>query len=101
MSTSTIGQPESPDMIPYNQWKTILGLHPNNIEQRCIKTLDMALLEENDFARARAERMLALFLLNIEKPGMKASGNEAPGGSEVNFIKDETQLNLMMPKRTE
>ena len=101
VSTSTIGQPESPDMIPYNQWKTILGLHPKNIEQRCIKTLDMALLEENDFARARAERMLALFLLNIEKPGMKASGNEAPGGSEVNFIKDETQLNLMMPKRTE
>lgn len=98
VSTSTLCKPESPDMIPYNQWKSTLGLHPDNVEQRCIKTLDMALLEENDFARTRAEKMLALFLLNIEGPGMKASGNKAPDDSEVDFIQDSTQLNLMMPK---
>jgi len=101
VSTSTLGQPESPDMIPYNQWKSVLGLHPDNVEQRCIKTLDVALLEENCFARARAEKMLALFLLNIEGPGMKASGNKAPDGSEVDFIQDSTQLKLMMPKKKE
>ncbi|KAL7500508.1 hypothetical protein ACHAWT_008329 [Skeletonema menzelii] len=99
VSTSTLGQPESSEMIPYNQWKSILGLHPDNVEQRCIKTVDMALLEENDFARVRAERMLALFLLNIEGPAMKASGNLSPDGSEVDFIQDYTQLKLMMPKQ--
>lgn len=98
VTTSKLGQPESADMIPYDQWKSILGLHPDNVEQRCIKTLDRALLEESDFARARAERMLALFLLNIEGPAMKASGNLSPDGSEVDFIQDATQLSLMMPK---
>eukprot|EP00984_Skeletonema_dohrnii_P004045 scaffold1391_cov84-Skeletonema_dohrnii-CCMP3373.AAC.4 len=101
VSTSTLGQPESSDMIPYNQWKSILGLHPDNVEQRCTKTLDMALLEEKDFARARAERMLALFLLCVEGPAMKASGNRSPDDSEVDFIQDSTQLNLMMPKVNE
>ena len=48
--------------------------------------------------RERAERMLALFLLNIEGPGLKASGRTVPGGSEVDFIQDEVQLTLMMPK---
>lgn len=98
VSTSAQGQPESSDMIPFSQWKSILGLHPDNVEQRCIKTVDMALLEDNDFAKTRAERMLALFLLNIEGPAMKASGNLSPDGSVVDFIQDETQLNLMMPK---
>ena len=98
VSTSALGQPESSDMIPYNQWKSILGLHPDNVEQRCIKTVDTALLEDNEFAKTRAERMLALFLLNIEGPAMKASGNLSPDDSVVDFIQDETQLNLMMPK---
>lgn len=96
--SSILGDPDSPDMIPSDEWKSILGLHPNNVEQNCIKTLDMALLEEEDFARVRAERMLALFLLNIEGPGLKASGRTVPGGSEVDFIRDEAQLALMMPK---
>ena len=98
VTTSTLGQPESSDMIPHDQWKLTLGLHPDNVEQRCMKTLDTTLLEESDFARARAERMLALFLLNIEGPAMKASGNLSLDGSEVDFIQDDTQLNLMMPK---
>jgi hypothetical protein len=85
--------------IPTNEWKTTLGLHPDNVEQLCPRTLDLAILEENDFARRRAERMLALFLLNVEGPAMKASGNEVPGGSEVDFIDDVPEiLELMMPK---
>lgn len=99
--SSILGDPDSPDMIPFDEWKPILGLHPKNVEQNCIKTLDMALLEEEDFARVRAERMLALFLLNIEGPGLKASGSTVPGGSEVEFIRDEDQLALMMPKLKE
>ena len=98
--SSILGNPDSPDMIPYDEWKSILGLY-HNVEQNCIKTLDMALLEEEDFARVRAERMLALFLLNIEGPGLKASGRTVPGGSEVDFIRDEAQLALMMPKLKE
>jgi hypothetical protein len=98
--SSILGNPDSPDMIPYDEWKSILGLY-HNVEQNCIKTLDMALLEEEDFARVRAERMLALFLLNIEGPGLKASGRTVPGGSEVDFIRDEVQLALMMPKLKE
>jgi hypothetical protein len=96
--SSALAQPESPFVIPSDKWKSILGLHPDNVEQNCIKTLDRALLEENNFARVRAERMLALFLLNIEGPGLKASGRAVPGGSDVNFIADDTQLSLMMPK---
>ena len=96
--TSPLGQLDSPSMIPYEQWKTTLGLHPDNVEQVCFRTVDMAILEEKEFARARAERMVALFLLNIEGPAIKASGNKFPGGSEVDFIDDLRQLELMMPK---
>lgn len=80
-------------------WKTMVGLHPGNVEQNCIRTVDEALLEDEDFARARAERMLALFLLNIEGPGLEASGESIPGGSSpADFIDDAVQLKLMMPR---
>lgn len=95
ISTSSLGE------APGEMWKTTLGLYPDNIEQNCLRTLDNALLEEVEFARARAERMLALFLLNIEGPGLKASGDEVPGGSHPDFIEDSVQLELMMPRRTE
>ncbi len=48
--------------------------------------------------QARAKRMLALFLLNIEAPGLEARGNLVPEGSSLNFIKDAVQLELMMPR---
>ncbi|KAL9182835.1 hypothetical protein ACHAXT_004114 [Thalassiosira profunda] len=81
-----------------DSWKTTLGLLPDNVEQRCVRTLDEALLDESEFARARAERMLALFLLNIESPGLKAAGEKVPGGSHPDFIEDALQLELMMPR---
>jgi len=82
-----------------NTWKTTIGLHPENVEQNCFRTIDEALMEEKDFARTRAERMLALFLLNIEGPGLEASGNRVPGGSHPDFMEyDALQLELMMPR---
>ncbi|KAL7543028.1 hypothetical protein ACHAWF_007305, partial [Thalassiosira exigua] len=82
-------------------WKTTLGLHPGDVEQRCARTLDLALSSEAEFARARAEKMLALFLLNVEGPGLEASGNAAPGGSDPDFVEDRAQLELMMPRARE
>jgi len=76
-------------------WKTTFGLHPDDIEQNCILTLDTALSEEEDFARVRAERMLGLFLLNVEGPFVEEA---MPGGSHPDFIQDELQLKLMAPK---
>jgi len=78
-------------------WKTTFGLHPDDIEQNCILTLDTALSEEEDFARVRAERMLGLFLLNVEGPFVE---EPMPGGSYPDFIQDELQLKLMAPKPT-
>ena len=98
VETSIFNESTSPDMIPQDQWKSILGLHPGNVEQSCTKTLDKALLEDRDFARKRAEIMLALFLLNIEGPAMKASENNAPDGSKVDFVRDENLIHLMQPK---
>jgi len=96
--TSSLAEADSPSMIPYALWKTTLGLHPEDVEQKCPLTLDTALLEEKDFARARAERMLALFLTNIEAPGLEGSDNTFPGGSYPDFIEDTVQLELMKPK---
>ncbi|KAL7513798.1 hypothetical protein ACHAWX_000782 [Stephanocyclus meneghinianus] len=96
--TSSLGEIESPTRIPDDEWKVTLGLHPG-VEQVCFRTVDMALLEEKEFARKRAERMYALFLMNIEEPALKASGNTVPGGSFANeFIHDSMQLELMMPR---
>jgi hypothetical protein len=94
--TSSLAGPDS--LIPHHLWKSTLGLHPGNIEQNCTLTLDTALSTEKDFARARAERMLALFLTNIEAPGLEASGQEVTGGSHPNFIEDPIQLELMIPR---
>jgi len=96
--SSPLGQEESASMIPYEQWKTTLGLHPGGVEQVCVETIDVALLEEEDFARARAEKMLGLFLGCIEGPALKASGNRVPGGSEIDFITCTAQRALMEPK---
>ena len=85
------------DEVESTVWKTTFGLHPDNIEQKCIQTLDTALSEEEDFARVRAERMLALFLLNVEGPFVEEA---MPGGSYPDFIHDELQLKLMAPKAT-
>jgi len=98
IGTSSLAEADSPSMIPNNLWKTTLGLHAENVEQNCFRTVDVALLEEKDFARTRAERMLALFLLIIEAPGLEASGNKVPGGSSPDFIEDKVQLELMLPR---
>jgi hypothetical protein len=95
---SPLADSDSPSMIPHRLWKTALGLHPNDVEQSRISTLDAALSTEGDFARTRAERMLALFLLNVEGPGVEASGREMPGGSHPDFIHDPMQMKLMMPR---
>lgn len=93
--TSSLADTYSPTMIPHHLWKNTLGLHPGNANTL---TLDTALLTEKDFARARAERMLALFLMNIEAPGLDASGREMPGGSHPTFNEDPMQMDLMMPR---
>jgi len=83
------------DEVESTVWKTTFGLHPDNIEQNCILTLDTALSKEEAFARVRAERMLGLFLLNVEGPFVEGP---MPGGSHPDFIHDELQLKLMAPK---
>ena len=99
VTTSPLGQIESPTRVPDEQWKVALGLHPGVVEQVCFRTVDEALLESRDFARKRAEMMYALFLMNIEEPALKASGNKVPGGSLArDFIDDLVQLELMMPR---
>jgi hypothetical protein len=86
-------------VVPENEWKTTLGLHPGPVEQECWRTLDLALLEEKEFARKRAEIMYALFLMNIEEPALKASGEKVVGGSLASdFISDAKYLELMMPR---
>ena len=90
--------------MAHDAWKTTLGLHPPQpeaVEQACSKTVDVALLEERGFARAWAERMLALFLMIIEGPGLAASGNTVPRDSSPDFIKDALQLELMKPRPKE
>ena len=78
-------------------WKSTLGLYPEN--EKCTRTVDQALLNDKEFARARAEKMLALFLCLLEGPGLLAAGESLPGGSFPSFITDEYQLELMQPKQ--
>jgi len=66
-------------------------------DESCIKTLDERIIEDPLFAVNRAERLLALFLLNLEKPGMEAGGATVPGGSDVDFLEDD-HYRIMMPK---
>ncbi|KAL3802839.1 hypothetical protein HJC23_007616 [Cyclotella cryptica] len=98
VSTSSLGKTEPSMTLPNDEWKRTLGLYPG-VEQVCFRTVDVALLEDKEFARKRAEIMYALFLMNIEEPAVKASGNTVPGGSFANeFIHDSVQLELMMPR---
>ena len=83
--------------IDSSMWKLTLGLYPEN---ECTKTIDTALLNDKEFARARAEKMLALFLMLLEGPGLLAAGESLPGGSFPSFITDEYQLELMQPKQS-
>ena len=91
--TSALGQ-----VTPEIDWKRTLGLHPV-MEQKCCRTIDIALMEDMEFARKRAEMMYAMFLMNIEEPGMKASGGSVVGGSSAaDFINNDKYLQLMMPR---
>ena len=76
-------------------WKKKFGLLSN---EKDIQTLDQTLLDDDEFTKTRSERMLAIFLLNLEGPAMKKSGNKVPGGYHVDFIDDVAQLELMKPK---
>jgi len=39
-------------------------------DERCIRTLDERILQDSTFTKCRAERLLAIFLLNLEGPGV-------------------------------
>lgn len=91
--TSALGK-----IVPEYEWKRTLGLHPGNVEQRCLRTVDLALEEDAEFARRRAEIVYAMFLMNIEEPAIKASGGSIVGGSSASdFIEDAKYLELMAP----
>lgn len=66
-------------------------------DETCVRTLDERVLSDLDFATKRAERLLALFLLNLEGPGVKAAGDSVPGGSEPDYLEEE-HYEIMMPK---
>jgi len=94
VTTSSLGK-----VVPEEDWKRNLGLHPGSVEQECIRTVDLALVEDEEFARRRAEIMYAMFLMNIEEPGVKASGSSVVGGSSAkDFIEDSKYIELMMPR---
>lgn len=94
VTTSSLGK-----VVPMEDWRRNLGLHPGSVEQICLRTVDSALVEDEEFARRRAEIMYAMFLMNIEEPGMKASGSSVVGGSSAkDFIEDSKYIELMMPR---
>jgi len=78
----------------YDEWSNFGTLQ----DESCIKTLDEMILNDPLFAMNRAERLLALFLLNLEGPGMKAAGEFVPGGSDVDFL-EEDHYTIMLPKK--
>lgn len=95
VSTSALGQ-----IVPEYEWKRTLGLHPGNVEQECQRTVDLALCDDKEFARKRAELLYAMFLKNIEEPAIKASGGSIAGGSLASdFISDVKYLELMEPRQ--
>ena len=94
VATSSLG-----GIVPDDKWKRTLGLHPGSMEQECLRTVDLALLDDSEFARKRAEMMYAMFLMNVEEPAVKASGGNIIGGSSASdFISDSKFIDLMMPR---
>ena len=84
-----------------DHWKYTYGLLPTTMDHQyaCISALDTTLLFDASFARIRAERLLAVFLLNIEGPSLEKANTSMPGGSQVDFIADTSQIQLMMSKQ--
>ncbi len=87
--TSSLAQSNSPSMVLYDWWKMTLSLHslhPRVMDQVCLRTVDASLAEERDFMRARAKRMLALFLRAVfaQHRGARAGGQRQFGsGGEL------------------
>lgn len=82
-----------PWIAKYNEWDNF-GIMP---DESCIKTLDERILSDPLFTVNRAERLLALFLLNLEGPGVRAAGDTMPDGSHVDFL-EEDHYQIMLPK---
>ena len=78
----------------YNEWHTF-GLLEN---ESCTRTLDKFILSDPLFTTNRAKHLLAILLLNLEGPGVKACGATVPGGSDADFL-EEDHYKLMMPKQ--
>jgi hypothetical protein len=77
-----------------NHWDSF-GVLP---DESCIRTLDERILDDAEFAVKRAERLLALFLLNLEAPGARAAGDTLLDGSVVDFLEDD-HYRLMRPRK--
>ena len=67
-------------------------------DESCIRTLDERILKDDDFTIKRAERLLAIFLLNLEGPGVKAAGDRLLDGSVVDFLA-KNHYEIMMPSK--
>jgi hypothetical protein len=77
----------------YNEWDNFGVLE----DESCIKSLDERILSDPLFTVNRAERLLALFLLNLEGPGVRARGDVMPDGSDVDFLEDD-HYQIMLPQ---
>ena len=66
-------------------------------DESCIRTLDERILMDVDFTIKRAERLLAIFLLNLEGPGVKAAGDRLLDGSVVDFLA-ENHYEILKPR---
>jgi len=77
-----------------NLWES-LGVLP---DERCIRTLDERIVKDDAFTIKRAERLLAIFLLNLEGPGVKAAGDRLLDGSVVDFLADN-HYEILKPRK--
>jgi hypothetical protein len=69
-------------------------------DESCTRSLDERILEDAAFAIKRAERLLALFLLNLEGPGVRAAGDKLLDGSVVDFLEDD-HYQIMTPRKNQ
>lgn len=67
------------------------------VDEGCVRTLDERILQDDSFVIKRAERLLALFLLNLEGPGSRAAGDRILDGSVVDFL-EAKHYKIMVPK---
>ena len=78
------------------EWDSFGVLGP---EENCIRTLDERLFKDSSFRQRRAERLLALFLLNLEGPGVRAAGDDPlPDGSDVDYL-EPNHYEIMIPRQ--